>query len=181
MSTKRSAEEKPLSSSDNKKKEKETRYVLYKEKNGWEQETWYTFIPIEKDNKEQIKKLLKVLIASNKAAKESDKRRDAGPIGEIQRQSRKMEVSIYSKYGIPVPPPVNPGATFFELDTKRTYTKEEAEHLCLDNETSYRDHSIMFSGDFAEDELDNLVKWVKEGKGDDIYHFLYKGGIDKLV
>lgn len=179
MSTKRSSEEKsdspPRSKRAKQAKKQGVKYILYKERNGWEKETWLTFIPIQ-GNKKEIQLLLKATIVSNKQAKEWDEGRK-----ESWDQQEERDREFYSRYGMPAPAPVRLGSTYYELNTKRVYSKEEAEGMCEEASTGYMGHLVCDDGKFCESGVEELSKMVEESDAEEIYNFLYKGGISKLL
>lgn len=159
-----------MSSSANKVK----KYILFKERNGWEQETFFTFIPLE-GNKKGIRTLMNAADISNKKSA----KKDAEKKEEWAARDR-QEAQYYAKYGQPPPPPIHLGCTYFEFDRRKPYTEEEARTLCKQNRVGYMQHHIVGDTTFATEPLKKLEEWVKNESADEIYDFLYKGGVVNL-
>ena len=157
-----------------KQKSKTVKYILYKEKNGWEQETWLTFIPRD-GNKADIALLLRACKLSNAIASQWDQERK-GERAKKDEQKRQF----YASYGMPAPTPVHLGSTYFEVDTKRVYTKDEANEIVDSTPSSYMTHAIMDHPNMGPTAFEQLQALVKDRDGKDIYQLLYKGGIAKL-
>lgn len=170
-------------------------YVEFKEYNGWEKETWRTYIPLE-CNKKMLRGLRAICKHINfqngideehrkrhKEWEEREKGRAEAYFKEYKQTKDPLALALghHVQSGI-AEGMVCAGCTKFTLDLDTTYSEAECHVRCdsLDRDNGYMFHTFLKDAELDRTKLNQLAKWVRTKdpeKVQEAFQELYKGGI----